>query len=193
MRAAALALALLALPAFAGDPPPAKKPAKKKPQAPTFTLPSLGEVPKAEGIRRSTRDVADPSSRTVATDATYKILSITHGKAFTGSPEGAVPVGAPLEQVKIKDDKHTEKFATVVRVRSPQRQGAEIEVAILDPRGSTALSASGTVSWRGAKGDDTEWVVDWDPSPVIGPGAYQVLVRVAGQPMGTWPLKLTAP
>lgn len=201
MRLAPLALAALALlsgPTFAADPPPAattkkpEKPVKEKPKKKiSISLPSFGEVPKAEGVQRSRNDVASPGSRTAATDATYQVVSVAHGKAFKGGPNGAVPIAA-LEAVKIKEDKLTEKFSTVIRVRSPQRQSAEIEVAILDPRGTTALSASGTLSYRGSKSDESEWLVDWDPSPVIGPGAYQVLVRVAGQPMGTWPLKLTA-
>jgi hypothetical protein len=65
-------------------------------------------------------------------------------------------------------------------------------VVVLDARGDTAMSASGTLSFSGVAGDVSEYTVDWEPTVCRGPGAYSVLVRVAGQPLGTWPLTVVA-
>lgn len=194
---------LLTLSLLAAQPPPsapapsegrAKKPAPERPKrkAPTITLPSLGEVPKAEGVQRSSSATLDPASRSAANEAQYQVIAVTHAKTFSDSPGGAQPIPKALDVVKLRDEQQTEKFATAVRVRCPERQSAEIELAILDPRGTTALSASGALSYRGTRSDEAEWIVDWEPSKVIGPGKYQVLVRVAGRPMGTWPLTIAA-
>ncbi len=84
----------------------------------------------------------------------------------------------------------TERFTTAVRLKSPQRASAPIELALLDPRGDTALSASGEVSFKTVKGDEVDYLVDWDPVPLRAGGDFQLLIRIAGQPMGTWPLKI---
>ncbi len=198
MRLALLCLCL-SLPALAADPVPAKPagakpaPAKKKPAKPMFEMPSLGEVPKADGATRarSASDGLGSGTRTAASDATYQVVRVVHAKAFVGASTGNSPVGGVLETVKLKGTPpQTEKFSSVVRVKSAQRIGAPIDVVLLDPSGNTALSASGELTYRGAKSDEAEWVVDWDPSPVRGPGQYQVLIRIAGHPMGTWPLNV---
>jgi hypothetical protein len=108
-----------------------------------------------------------------------------HAKSFLSSPEGAKPTG-PLEQVTLTN-RTTEKFSSVVRVKDPAKRNARIEVAVLDMVGDTVMEASGELYFRG--GDETEWTVDWDPTGVRGPGTFQVLVRVGGQPLGTFPLK----
>jgi hypothetical protein len=194
MRTALLLTLTLSVTAVAADPArPAAKPApakKKKTAVPAFTMPSLGEVPKADGAARATTASDELSARAASSEATYSVVKVAHAKQFSGSANGAVPVSA-LEAVRIKGNPaQTEKFSSVIRVKSPQRIGAPIDVVILDARGDTAMTASGELTYRGAKGDEAEWIVDWDPSPVRGPGQYSVLVRVAGQPMGTWPLVL---
>lgn len=184
--------------ALAADPAPAagpskksKKPEKKKAKPPAFTLPSLGEVPKADGATRRT-STDELSAKAAGSDATYSVVKVSHAKAFGGAANAAVAV-SPLEIVKLRGAPvRTEKFSSVIRVKSPQKVGAPIDVVILDARGDTAMSASGELTYRGAKGDEAEWLVDWDPSPVRGPGQYSVLVRIAGQPMGTWPLQIAA-
>jgi len=52
------------------------------------------------------------------------------------------------------------------------------------------MAASGELSFRTVKGDEVDYLVDWDPVPLRGGGDFQVLIKVAGQPMGTWPLKV---
>ena len=44
--------------------------------------------------------------------------------------------------------------------------------------------------FRGPKGDEVDYVIEWDPVPCRFSGDFQVVVRVGGQPMGTWPLKV---
>jgi hypothetical protein len=89
----------------------------------------------------------------------------------------------------------TEKFSTAIRVKSPQRVNARIEIAIVDFRGDMVMSSAGELRFRGAKGDEVDYTVDWDPVPWRAAGDraagdFQVVVRVAGQPMGLWPLTL---
>jgi hypothetical protein len=78
----------------------------------------------------------------------------------------------------------------VVRVKSPQKANASIDVVILDPRGDTTMSASGQLNFRGQNQTEADWTVEWDPTPCRAGGNYQVMVRIAGQVLGTWPLKV---
>ena len=160
---------------------------KKKPAmtVPALGLGGLATIPKGEelGAAGSEGRGSGPSVKSV--DERFEVLSVQHaqsGGARTAlSQVGAS--GAPLR---------TEPFSSRVRVRSAARRTAPIEVVVLDVRGDTVMSASGTLSYSGLQGDAAEYTVDWDPTPVRGPGAYSVLVRVAGQPLGTWPLTVVA-
>jgi hypothetical protein len=49
---------------------------------------------------------------------------------------------------------------------------------------------AGEVNFRALKGHETDYLVDWDPVPWRTGGDFQVQVRVAGQPMGSWPLQM---
>ena len=202
MRPLLLALALAAAPAVAGDPQPAAKspPAKadkaekklkgKKTALPSFQMPDFGEIPKADGAKGAQRDSLGTDTRAASTDAAYTVVRVQHAKQFSMTSQGASAI-RPLEVVAVKGSPPTtEKFSSAVRVKSPQKAGAGIEVVLLDPRGDTALSASGQISFSATGGDETEWLVDWDPSTVRSGGEYKVLVRIDGQPMGSWPLKL---
>ena len=51
------------------------------------------------------------------------------------------------------------------------------------------MSSQGEVSFRGVKGDEVDYLVDWDPTPCRAAGDYTVNIRIAGRDMGTWPLK----
>jgi hypothetical protein len=111
-----------------------------------------------------------------------------HGKSFIRSPEGA-KAATPFPQVTVTANPYmTEKFSSVVRVKSPAKKNARIEVAILDQRSDTVMEASGEL--RFGTGDEAEWQVDWEPSGIRNPGEFQVLVRIGGNPLGTFPLKV---
>ncbi len=185
LRIVALASALAASPVLAKD----AKPAKEKPKV-DLNLPSFGEIPKGEDLQKPKMEKGLESAPTPA-QAAYAVTKVQHAKGFTRTTSGAAPAGGELTAIPLSGNPPTtEKFTTVVRIKSPQRANAPIDVVILDTRGDTAMSASGEVSFRGAKGDEAEWTVDWDPTPLRGPGQYQVLIRVAGQPLGTWPLAM---
>jgi hypothetical protein len=42
------------------------------------------------------------------------------------------------------------------------------------------------------KQDEVDYMVDWDPTPTRAGGDFKVLIRIGGQVMGTWPLKVVA-
>ncbi len=168
---------------------PRKAGAKAK--APTITVPTFGALPKADGVTPPAAEKlgAEPTVTSIA--ATYAIVKVQHAKTFVRSPSGLLATGGTLEAVPLTGKPPTtEKFTTAVRVKSPQRASAPIELAILDSRGATAMSASGEVSFRTVKGDEVDYLVDWDPVPLRSGGDFQVLIRIAGQPMGAWPLKI---
>jgi hypothetical protein len=75
-------------------------------------------------------------------------------------------------------------------VKSPQKVNATVEVLVLDPRGNVAMSASGELRFRQAKGDEVDYLIDWDAVPSRWAGDFLVAVRVAGKPIGSWPLKV---
>jgi hypothetical protein len=177
-----LAAALLAAPLARAE-PPRKAPVRKKAamSVPSLGLSDLAPLPKGEALRAGTRSAAAPELRRV--DERFEVLGVEHAQ---GARRALTEVGVSGTPPR------TEPFRTRVRVRSAARRTAPIDVVVLDARGDTVMSASGTLSLSGLKGDVAEYTVDWDPSPCRGPGAYSVLVRVAGQPLGTWPLPVVA-
>lgn len=189
----ALVLCGLSLVASAKDAPEAKT-AKAKVKVPSFTMPSLGEVPRAEGLTQKKAPTMSGATRTAAKSPSYEVLEIAHAAGFTAGPNGPQPLGTYMKAVDLKGKPlSTERFSTLVTIRSEQKQGAPIDVAVLDTRGDTVLSATGEFSFVDQQGDPakgytTRYQIDWEPSPVRGPGAYKVLVRIGGRPMGTWPL-----
>lgn len=192
MRPALLCLCLSAV-ALAADPASSSASAKKKKtdvKVPSFTLPNMGEVPKGEGLQKPKADpvtAPGPSTERPA-DATYKVTKVQFAKQFVHGPGGQQPV-QPFTSVALRGSPlTTEKFSSLVKVKCPQKVNAPIELAVLDPRGDTAMSASGELVFKGATTDEVEYLVDWDPTPARAGGKFQLLVRVAGQPMGSWPL-----
>jgi hypothetical protein len=154
-------------------------------------LPSFGAIPKGDDIvKPKAKDTALEPSVT-ATSATYSVTKILHGKAFTRTTTGSVPSGPAMEVIPLSGNPlSTPRFQSVVRVKSPQKVNAPIDVVILDNRGDTAMSASGQVNFKAAKTDEVDYQVEWDPTPTRAGGDFQVLVRIGGQVMGTWPLKM---
>jgi hypothetical protein len=198
---------LLAAPALAADSVPTQKPVTSKrlkgdmkvqpSLVPKLDLGGLGTVPKGEGMRAEASTAAAPSGPARPAEVRYDVLSVVHARSLVPGPGGAmVPRTAPLAAVALTPGKPPtlERFSTVLRVRSAARQPASLDVAVLDNRGDTAMTASGTLTFRGtgkAEGDDVaEYVIDWSPTPARGPGHFQVLVRVAGQALGTFPLRV---
>jgi hypothetical protein len=158
---------------------------------PSITLPALREIPKAEGITRPPVEkvAVEPTVKSVA--ATYRVTRLQHARSFLQARVGPLPIGGTLTAVNLSGKPPTiEKFSTAIRVQSPQRVDARIEIAIVDFRGEVVMSSAGELRFRGAKGDEVDYTVDWDPVPWRSAGDFQVVVRVAEQPMGLWPLTL---
>src|ERR1700687_1435626 len=158
---------------------------------PTITLPPLRDIPKAEGMQRPAVEkvASEPTVSTVP--ATYRVVKVQHARSFLQARVGPLPVGGTLTSVNLSGNPlRTEKFSTAIRAKSPQKVNARIEGAIVDFRGDTVMSSAGELRFRGAKTDEVDYTVDWDPVPWRAGGDFQVVVRVAGQPMGLWPLTL---
>lgn len=196
MRFALLA-ALLAVPlhAAAQDTPP-KKDAPKlkgsvKQSAPKIDLglPAFGSIPKGDDVKRVDEKPQQEGPTITSGQASYNIVSVQHGKGFIRSPTGSRP-SAPFTAVTAAGTPlMTEKFSSVVRVKAPDKKSTSIEVAVLDPRGDTVMDASGTLTF---KNDETDWTVDWEATGIRTVGDFQVLVRIGGNPLGTFPLKIEA-
>jgi len=161
-------------------------------RAPPLSVPPLGEIPKPEGLKPPQPE--RPMEATSREESQFSVVKIEHAKAFKASGAGHLPVGAALAAIPLAGKPPaTEKFSTLIRVRSPQKTNAPIQVAITDPRGDPLMSATGELSFRGAKGEEADYLVDWDPTPCRSGGAYQVTVRVAGKELGSWPLRVLEP
>ena len=159
-----------------------------KAKAPEISLPSFAEIPKAENLKPPQ---VDPDQRPRASETHFSVVKIEHAKSFRSSTSGNLPVGSALAAISLSGSPpSTERFSTLVRVKSHDKVPAPIRVAILDPSGNPAMSADGQLSFRGVKGDEVEYLVEWDPTPCRAGGAYQVAVRVAGQELGFWPLRV---
>lgn len=152
-------------------------------------LPAFNTIPTGEGMKKVEQKQVSDTPTTTSGAAVYTIVSVQHGKGFVRTPTGSKPsapyaavaaAGAPLM---------TEKFSTVVRVKAPDKKSTSIEVMVLDPRGDTVMDASGQLTF---KNDETDWTVDWEPTGIRTGGEFQVLVRIGGNPLGTFPLKVDA-
>jgi hypothetical protein len=182
-------LSLVAQPALGQEPASSKKGSKPK-REPMFTMPSLGELPKGDGLVAPKAERLDTGPSIRSGSATYEVVSVMHAKAFQRSGGTTTPV-LPLEELSVTGNPPTsEKFTTVVRIKSPEKVSAPIDVVILDARGDTAMTATGQVSFQANGGEQSEYTVDWDPTPMRAGGNFTVLIRVAGQPLGTYPLKV---
>ena len=191
LRTLILASLSLSLLAQAAEP---KLKGSKRETAPRLDLglPTFKEIPKDQKLEKP-KEPADAQQTPSAARAEegYSIVRVVHGKAFIRGPDGAKP-STPFPQVNVAGSPlMTEKFSSVVRVKSPPKKNASIEVVILDPRGDSVMDASGEL--RFANGTEAEWQVDWEPTSVRNPGDFQVLVRIGGNPLGTFPLKLASP
>jgi hypothetical protein len=164
---------------------------RSKVEVPKIAMPALGEIPKAEGVTAPAVDklAAEPTVPSVS--ATYEIAKVQHAKSFVRTRAGLLAMGGAIDTVNLAGKPPaTEKFSTVIRVKSPQKLNTSIEVEILDPRGETAMSSAGQLHFPRTKSDEAEYVIDWASVPCRFSGDFQVVVRVAGQRMGTWPLRV---
>ncbi|MFL5318843.1 MAG: hypothetical protein ACJ790_04245 [Myxococcaceae bacterium] len=187
------ALLLAAAPGLAAD-KAAAAPAKKGKSAPSMkgelTLPKFEALPTGDGIDKPKAEKMGELKEGVG-DATYDVVKVQHGKSFMRSPSGATPMGGELTEIPLTGNPpSTDKFTTNIRVHSKARNNVPIEVAIVDPRGDTVMSSEGQVVFHGSKQDDVDYQIDWDPTPLRGGGDYKVLVRLANEVKGTFPLKI---
>lgn len=191
MKIARLVLAsmLVAPLALAADPKP-KDPKGGKMKM-DLGLPSFGAIPTGEGMVKPKAEKPADEPTVTAGNATYSVVRVLHGRSFMRTAAGATPVGGALEAIPlVGNPPSTEKFTTVIRVKSPQRVNVPIDVLILDPRGDTAMTATGDVNFRGQSGDEVDYTIDWEKTPTRAGGQFQVMVKLNGQVMGTWPLKV---
>jgi hypothetical protein len=190
LRSLVLASMSLALLSHAADP---KLKGSKKETAPKLDLgiPAFKDIPKDQKLEKPKEAAeAQQSPSGTRADEGYTVVRVVHGKSFLRSPDGAKP-SAPFSQVTVAGNPlATEKFSSVIRVKSPAKKNTRIEVAILDQRGDTVMEASGEI--RFGTGEEAEWQVDWDPTGVRNAGEFQVLVRIGGNPLGTFPLKVVS-
>jgi hypothetical protein len=188
-----LVLLLTSVPVLAADKkaPPTKKPAEKTHVKldGMFNMPGA-ELPK-DSLEKKTEKLGDAPKESVG-NATYDVVKVAHGRAFMRSPSGSTAQGGELQELSLTGNPPTtDKFTTVIRVKSKARNNVPIEVAIVDPRGDTVMSSgSGTLVFFGSKQDEIDYQIDWEPTALRSGGDYKVLIRVANEVKGTWPLKV---
>ncbi len=184
-RFCVLAVAALSVTSWGDD---KKLVGSKKESAPKLQLdpPNIKALPKDQ--LQKAKPAAEQSGPSGHADEAYTVVRVMHGKSFIHSAEGAKPT-SPLAQIAVSGRPLlTEPFSTVVRVKSPLKRNARIEVAIIDPRGDTVMETSGELSYRTGS-DEAEWSIDWDSTSVRASGDFQVVVRIGGNPIGSFPIK----
>jgi hypothetical protein len=186
--APALVAWLLAVsPAFAAEPKP--KAAKAKMD---FGLPTtFKELPKGDDVVKPKHEEKSSEPTVSAGNATYQVVRLQFGRSFLRTAAGATPVGNEMLVIPlVGNPPSTDKFTSVIRIKSPQRVNAPIDVVIMDGRGDTAMTATGDVNFRRQTGDEVDYTIDWERTPVRAGGQFKVLVRVANQVMGSWPIQV---
>ena len=188
------ALLLFSLEATAAE--TTKTPAKKKSAAAGFKfdgplMKMPGEaLPTGEKLEKKSEKAGEAGKESIG-NATYDVVKVQHGRAFMRSPSGATAQGGELTQLNLTGNPpSTDKFTTIIRVKSKARNNVPIEVALVDPRGDTVMNSEGTVVFFGAKQDEIDYQIDWNPTALRSGGDYKLLVRLANEVKGTWPLKV---
>jgi hypothetical protein len=182
VRSKAVMWALAATCAFSAwaQAPQAKAKPKGKPAAPMFSVPSFQALPAADGLKQKKNETTGERPKAIAAeDPVYSVVSIKHASAG----------GAPLTSLSLTGaPPTTERFRSTVRVKCPQKVSAPIEVVLLDARQDTVMRAEGQLTYRANTHEETEYTVDWEPTRWPTAGEFRMLVRVAGQALGSWPL-----
>lgn len=191
-------LILVALPfsdAIAADKAPAKK--KSNVVVPKIDLSGIGgDLPSSDGIKSKKAEGNAMSPKASDPDVSYSVVEVAHAQDFSRGFGGAKPVGGALKAISLYGKPPTtQKFTTLVKVKATRPVNTSIELVILDSRGDTAMSGSGELSFKSDdkkknEASEVDYLMDWAPTPQPKGGDYKVLVRIAGQPMGTWPLKV---
>jgi hypothetical protein len=192
---------VLALPLVLSSAAPAAEPAgtkkatgKLKVEVPKIDLSGMGAIPTGEGLQAKKAESTSLAPRAGDGDLKYEVITLAHARQFARTGKGYAPVGGLLRSIALEGNPPaTPRFTTFVRLRATRETDVAIEVVILDPKGDTAMSGTGHIRFKKfGKSADADWTIDWDPTPRPRGGTYQVLVRVGGQPMGTWPLEVVA-
>lgn len=188
-------LAALCLPlcAVAADKPAAKK-KKSDVVVPKIDLSGIGgDLPKADGLKGKKAQGSGLTPKTSDPDVSYDVVEVVHAQDFSRGAGGARPVGGALEAITLYGKPpSTQKFSTLVRVKATKAVNTSIELVILDPRGDTMMTGSGELGFKGNEKREVDYLIDWAPTPHPKGGDFKLLVRIGGQPMGTWPLKVVA-
>ena len=191
MRALSLSLCVaVSATAFATEP---KLKGTVKQGAPKLDLglPKFEAIPKGEGLQKPKEKRATDESKASAGANLYTVIFVLHGKSFVKAAAGS-KTATPFPGVMVSGDPPTtEKFSSIVRVKCPEKRSANIEVIVRDMREDTVMEASGTLIFRG--GDEAEWSVDWAPSGLRRKGDLSVLIRLSGNDVGIFPLKIVEP
>lgn len=186
--------ALLAVSSAAGGADPApKKASKSKLEVPKIDLSGLGSIPNLDGVRTEREKPPALKPQVVELDVKYEVKTLAHALDFNRTAKGHAPTGSLLRSIALTGSPlTTQQFATFVRVRATREGDAPIEIEIGDPTSREApMTGRGSLSFKGTPADG-DWVIVWDPTPRLKGGTYQVVVRVAGQRLGSWPLEFVA-
>lgn len=179
---------LCAAAALAEDAPKPKGKAKKDTPKIDLGMPSFSEIPKGQGLEKpKQKDDREQTRSSPDGPAPYSVVRVVNGKSFTRTAQGAKAT-APFPGVAVNAEQMTEKFGSVVRVKCPTKKSTSIEVAIQDFRGDTVMEASGAIQFGNA--EEAEWTVDWEPTGLRRVGDLQMIVKVGGQALGTFPIKV---
>lgn len=148
-------------------------------------LPQFNAIPKADDLKKAgpAQDPQQKPSDAVVVEKA-SVLSVTHTRPGKGGP-------APIASLTASGNPlTTDKFSSVVKVKSPGKRGMGIDVEILDPRGQQVMQANGSLNFHGS--DETEWHVDWDSTSIRAAGDFQVKVTIGGDVSATFPLKVVS-
>lgn len=187
---AALSLAL-APQAFAAKPKAPNSGSQGKFKDLDLGISNFGALPTDQKLESPKEAKPATESSVTVSNATYEVVKVLLGRQFTRSANGSTPTGGALKSIsRSGTPPSTERFQSVVRIKSSAKVNAPIDLVFLDPRGDTAMSASGDLNFNSSKQNEVDYLVEWDPTPTRSAGEFKLLIRVAGQVLGTWPVQV---
>src|SRR5258708_34930275 len=100
-----------------------------KEKAPTISMPSFGEIPKAEGLKPPQVERLD--QQPTASELHFSVVKIEHAKSFRSSSSGRLPIGDRLASISLSGSPPaTEKCRPLGRIKAPAQMAAQIQIRL---------------------------------------------------------------
>lgn len=162
----------------------------EKIKAPELTVPDLGGVPKAEGLKKEEAEKAPEAKQTLPSEGVKRgpvaVEKVVHAQDFVARGVDRLPKGQISEFRMYAVPAKILPFKTCLTLNSPDGVTKPVMVALRSPSGETLLANRGEVVFGGP--GKLDFVIDWAAFEARYQGEYKVTVQIGLQPAQDFPL-----